>query len=160
MTPTLIKPTVGARVYFNTSSRARSGIVTAIVPDITNGRKHVWVRVDHGLPGIHYCVPVDELLTHYRDIVRALVTAPLLGRVGMQAISENVTGDGANFVFLSGDKNPLNFDQNDRRFFVLDAPKKPKFIDPLTGKTDNLQSLPPGTDVPAYLKTLIERIEK
>ncbi|MFZ6681924.1 hypothetical protein [Undibacterium sp. Tian12W] len=66
----------------------------------------------------------------------------------------------ANFVFLSGDKNPLKYDQDDRRYFVLDAPKKPKFIDPLTGKSDKLQSLPPGTDVPAYLKTLIERIEK
>lgn len=84
--------TRGSRVKFDKDGATLTGTVFHIMSDIGNGRKMAVVELEHELPGVFDTVPFDQL-----------TAAP---------ISQN-------FVFLSGDPQPIKIEPNDRRFLVI-----------------------------------------
>lgn len=83
---------LGSRVKFDKDGATLTGTIFHFVPDISNGRKHAVVEIEHELPGVTHTVPVDQL-----------TPAP---------ISHTV-------IFVTGSLDYLNPEIEDRRFTVL-----------------------------------------
>jgi hypothetical protein len=83
---------LGSRVKFDKDGATLTGTIFHFVPDISNGRKHAVIEIEHELPGVTHTVPVDQL-----------TPAP---------ISQTV-------IFMSGAVDFLKPEMNERRFMVL-----------------------------------------
>lgn len=82
---------LGSRVQFNYEGATLTGTIFHFLPDISNGRRHAVVEIEHELPGVTHTVPTDEL-----------TAAPI----------------SPNYIFLSGDKHAVPLAPDDRRFNV------------------------------------------
>ena len=88
-TPVESEIKIGSKVQFKRGGQTITGEVKHLLVDISNHRKQAVIAIDHELPGIEEMVPVDTLTPY------------------------------PNFVFLSGEYQPLNLDSTDRRFAII-----------------------------------------
>lgn len=83
---------LGSRVQFEHEGATLIGTIFHFVSDVSNGRKHAVIEIEHELPGITHTVPIDQITA---------VPYPLT------------------FVFASGAVDFLKPDVSDRRFTVI-----------------------------------------